>query len=101
MLIPAIILQSSPATWPGVPLPADAMFILPGLALALRQPLTDQACRYVGYAAGRKADNDAHCPRRIGLGPRDARHGREHSSTRRQMKKSTAWKFHGVAPLIR
>ena len=30
MLTPAIILNSSPATWVEVPLPADAMLILPG-----------------------------------------------------------------------
>ena len=34
MLTPVIILNSSPATWAAVPLPADAMLILPGLALA-------------------------------------------------------------------
>ena len=34
MLTPVIILNSSPATWGGVPLPAEAMLILPGLALA-------------------------------------------------------------------
>src|SRR6516225_6924396 len=34
MSTPAIILNSSPTTCCGVPLPADAMLILPGLALA-------------------------------------------------------------------
>ena len=34
MLMPAIILNSSPATCGAVPMPADAMLILPGLALA-------------------------------------------------------------------
>src|SRR5262252_11074004 len=34
MLTPAIILNSSPATWGPEPMPADAMLILPGLALA-------------------------------------------------------------------
>ena len=33
-LIPAIIWNSSPATWPGLPLPCDAMLSLRGLALA-------------------------------------------------------------------
>ena len=31
MLTPAIILNSSPATWNEVPLPAEAMLILPGV----------------------------------------------------------------------
>ena len=34
MLRPAIILNNSPATWGVDPIPADAMLILPGLALA-------------------------------------------------------------------
>ena len=34
MSTPAIILNSSPATWSGLPVPPDAMLILHGLALA-------------------------------------------------------------------
>src|SRR5205085_11601888 len=34
MLTPAIILNCSPDTWGGVPLPPDAMLTLPGLAVA-------------------------------------------------------------------
>jgi hypothetical protein len=34
MLAPVIILNSSPTTWTEVPLPADAMLIRPGWALA-------------------------------------------------------------------
>src|SRR5262249_53119927 len=34
MLTPVIILNSSPVTWLGAPTPAEAMLILPGLALA-------------------------------------------------------------------
>ena len=41
-------------------------------------------------AAGGKADDDAHRPRRIGLRPREARHGRERGSTRCQMQKLAA-----------
>jgi hypothetical protein len=33
-VLPVIILNSSPAKWDGFPLPADAMLILSGLALA-------------------------------------------------------------------
>ena len=41
-----------------------------------------------------KADDDAHRPRRIGLRPRNARHGRQRGSARCQMQKSAAGKFH-------
>src|SRR5262249_33927926 len=34
MATPVITLNNSPAKWDGVPVPADAMLILPGLALA-------------------------------------------------------------------
>ena len=63
------------------------------LAEPLRQPLADQARDDVGAAAGGKADDDAHRPRRIGLRPRDARDGRQRGSARCQMQKSTAGKF--------
>jgi hypothetical protein len=43
------------------------------LAEALRQPLPNQAREEIGRAAGGKADNDAHRPRRIGLRPCNAR----------------------------
>ena len=62
----------------------------------LRQPLSDQARDDVGRAAGGKADDDAHRPRRIGLRPRDARHGRQRGSARGQMQKLSAGKFHRV-----
>src|SRR5215831_17969875 len=42
------------------------------LAEPLRQPLADQARDDVGAAAGGKADDDAHRPRRISLRPRNA-----------------------------
>ena len=84
------------------------------LTKPLRQPLSQQArgsvrpaagglpdndARYgIGTAAGGKADDDADRPRRIGLRPRDARHGRERGSARGQMQKISAGKFHGIAP---
>ena len=46
------------------------------LAEPLRQPLAHEAREDVGRAAGSKANDDAHRPRRIGLRPCDARHGR-------------------------
>ena len=36
MKVPVMLLNSSPARWIDVPLPLEAMFILPGLALATR-----------------------------------------------------------------
>src|SRR4029450_6510930 len=57
------------------------------LAEALRQRLTYQARDDLDYATGRKADDDAHRPRRVGLRPSDARHGGERGSTRCQMQK--------------
>src|SRR5579883_600105 len=52
------------------------------LAEARRQPLTDEARRNVGWAAGRTADDDAYGPRWISLRPRDARKGRERGRAR-------------------
>ena len=49
-------------------------------------------------AAGGKANDDAHRPRRIGLRPRDPRHGRQRGSARGQMQKLSAGKFHGDDP---
>ena len=49
---------------------------------------------------GGKADDDAHRPRRIGLRPRDARHGRQRGSARGQMQKlPSVGKFHFHLPL--
>ena len=45
---------------------------------------------------GGKPTIDAHRPRRIGLRPCDARHGRQRGSARGQMQKLSAGKFHGV-----
>src|SRR5262249_27528498 len=59
----------------------------------LGQPLTEQARGDVGGAAGGKADNQAHRPRRIGLRPSDARDGRERGRARRQMEKLSTGKF--------
>src|SRR5262245_61515984 len=66
------------------------------LAKPFRQPLPHQACSYVGAAARSKADDHAHRPRRIGLRPRDARHGWQRGSARGQMQKISAGKFHST-----
>src|SRR4051812_34124215 len=68
------------------------------LAEVIRQPLTNQAREELGRAAGRKADDDAHWPRRIGLRPRNLRHGRQRGSACGQMQKSSAGKFHKSLP---
>jgi hypothetical protein len=56
--------------------------------------LTYQARDDLDYATGRKADDDAHRPRRVGLRPSDARHGGERGSARGQTEKLSAGKFH-------
>ena len=50
----------------------------------------------VGLAAGGKADEQTHRPRRISLRPRKPRHGRQRGSACGQMQKLSAGKFHGV-----
>src|SRR5262249_27728252 len=68
------------------------------VAKSLRQPLTHEACDDVGSPASRKADDDAHRPRRIDLRRRDARHSRQRGSACGQMQKSAAGKFHFEPP---
>src|SRR5947208_2453719 len=53
----------------------------------LRQPLTHQARGDVERAAGRRANDYPHRPRRIALRPRDGRAGWDRNSARGQMKK--------------
>src|SRR5262249_8756447 len=60
----------------------------------LRQPLSDQAGRDVVPAARGGRYDQAHRPRRIGLRPSDARHGRKGGSTDGQMQKFPAGEFH-------
>ena len=69
------------------------------LAEPLRHRLTDQPRDDVGRAAGGNEHHQGHRPRRIGLRPRDPRHGRQRGSTRCQMQKSAARKFHGGRPI--
>src|SRR5262245_38411048 len=66
------------------------------LAESIRQLLTQQPRDDVGRAAGRKTDENAHRPRRIGLRPSDARDSRQRGSTRGQMQEFAAGKFHGL-----
>src|SRR5262245_14476134 len=69
------------------------------LAKPLRQPLTHQAADHVLRAAGGKADEQTHRPRRISLRPCDARNHRQHGSACGQMQKvSTVGKFHFKPP---
>src|SRR5262249_598499 len=71
------------------------------LAEPLREPLSHQACGDVTCAAGGKADNDAHRPRRIGLRPSKARKDRECGSTCRQTQKLSGGKFHSITSSAR
>src|SRR5712671_3260937 len=61
----------------------------------LRERLTHQAYEDVRSAARGISNDAAKRPRRIGLRPRNAGHGRQRRSARGQMQKSTARKFHG------
>ena len=65
------------------------------LAKTLRQPLSDEARVRVIDAARRKAGNDAHRPRRIGLRSRNPRHGGNRGSTCGHTQKTSTRKFHG------
>src|SRR5260370_1429296 len=60
----------------------------------LRQPLTYQARGNVGSSGWSIANDDAYRPRRIGLSPRDPRHGRQRGNARGEMQEFTAGKFH-------
>src|SRR5262245_47332795 len=61
----------------------------------LREPLSYQTRDDVARTAGAIADDDAYRPRRIGLRPRDTRHGWQRGSARGQMQKlPTVGKFH-------
>jgi hypothetical protein len=64
------------------------------LAEALRKPLSHQARGHVSRASGREWHDHPHRPRRIGLRPRETRHGWQRGSTRGQMQKISAGKFH-------
>src|SRR5262249_54181886 len=68
------------------------------LAEPLGEPLAHQARDDVTWAAGSKADDDAHRPRRIGLRPSEARGGRQRGSARGQMQEFAAGKFHFEPP---
>src|SRR5262249_8710047 len=63
------------------------------LTEALRQPLTNEARSNVVNTTGRKWDNDAHRPRRIGLCPSEARDSRQRGGARGQMQELSAGKF--------
>src|SRR5262250_997153 len=65
------------------------------LTEALRQPLPNEARSNVVNTTGRKWDNDAHRPRRIGLRPRDPRERRQRGSACGEMQKlPSVGKFH-------
>ena len=53
-----------------------------------------------GVSTGRKANDHAHRPRRIGFRARDPRDGRQRGSARCQMQKISTGKFHGIASQV-
>jgi hypothetical protein len=59
-----------------------------------RHVLSDNADDYVARPARGKWHDHGNGPRRIGLRPREARHGRQCRSARGQLQKSAAGKFH-------
>src|SRR5262245_29013711 len=63
------------------------------LAKPLRQPLAYETNANID-AASREADDHTNRPCRIGLRPRNARHGRQGGSARSQMQEFAAGKFH-------
>src|SRR5262244_201729 len=68
------------------------------LSQMIRQVVADDARDDVVGAAGRKRDDPAHRPRRIGLRPRDARDARQHGSACGKTEKISAGKFHFAPP---
>src|SRR5262249_18999668 len=70
-----------------------------GLPESIRQPLGERARDDIGRRARRKADDDAHWSRRIGLRPCEARDRRQRGSAGGEMQKlSSVGKFHGPLP---
>jgi hypothetical protein len=70
------------------------------LTKPLRQPLPYQARGDVGQAARGSADDQSHRPRRVGLRPRDPRHGRQPGSTYCQVQEFSTCKSHRPFPLM-
>src|SRR5262249_19893855 len=75
-----------------------AVFYDEWLAEPLRKQLTEQPTMHIVRASRGERDDDPHRPRRIGLRPRDTRHGRQRGSARGQMQKISAGKFHFELP---
>ena len=68
------------------------------LSQVIRQVLADDARHDVVGTARRKRDDPVHRARRIGLRPRDTRHGWQRRSARGQMQEFAAGKFHFEPP---
>lgn len=73
---------------------APLVAAMPIHALAVRQPLRDQPCTGVEWAARCIADEQVHWPRWIHLSPGDAYRAQRREAARRQLKKSSTKKFH-------
>jgi hypothetical protein len=70
------------------------------LTKPLGQRLSYQTCGDVGRATSGKTDDDPHGPRRIGLRPCGARHGRQRGGTRGQMQKFATQHLHLKHPSL-
>src|SRR5262249_28543552 len=66
------------------------------LAESLRQPRSHDPRDDIGPAAGRKSDDPAQRPRRIGLRAGATRYGGKGAGGAREIEKSTAGKMHGA-----
>ena len=64
------------------------------LSQTVREPLSDQARNNVDLAAGRKPDDNADRPLRIGLRSRDPRRCWQRRGAHGQMQKCSTGKFH-------
>src|SRR5262249_9665829 len=64
----------------------------------MRHVFADSAGSKIGRPAGSKRNYHGDRARRIGLRPRDPRDGREGGSTRSQLQKISAGKFHFEPP---
>src|ERR1700756_1791042 len=73
----------------------------PSRSEPLGEPLSHQARGEVAAAAGRKADDEPHRPRRITLHPSDAWRGRQRGGGRGQTQECAAGKLHAHLALRR
>src|SRR5262249_15917353 len=76
-----------------------AVFYDEWLAEPLRKQLAEQPTVHIVRASRGERDDDPYRPRRVGLRPRDPRHGGQRGGARGKMQKISAGKFHLNLPL--